>query len=78
MRWRMDFYNERRGIMASYNVEALSPAVATVRGRDALLAEYPPIPPRRKPGLFEQAQCVGGQDANGWVLHRIVNDNVEV
>jgi hypothetical protein len=73
----MDFYNERRGIMAQYGVEAPTPAAAALMGRAALLAEYPPIPARRKPGLFEQAQRVGGQNADGWVLHRIVSGNSE-
>lgn len=74
MQWRGEFYNERQAIVASYGVEALTPAAAVLVGRDALLAEYPPIPVRRRLGLFEQAQRVGGQDASGWVLYRIVKD----
>ena len=74
MRWRAEFYSERQAILASYGVEAPTAAAAVLVGRDALLAEYPPVPPRRRPGLFEQAQRVGGQDASGWVLYRIVKD----
>jgi hypothetical protein len=25
--------------------------------------------------LFERAERIGGQDASGWVLYRIANDN---
>jgi hypothetical protein len=75
MRWLMEFYNERRGVLARYSVEAPLPAAAVLSGRNALLAEYPPIPRRGRISLFEQAERVGGQDANGWVLYRIVKDN---
>ncbi len=74
MRWLMEFYNERRGILARYGIEAPLPEAAVVLGRNAVLAEYPSTPRRRRPTLFEQAQRVGGQDASGWVLDRIVRD----
>ena len=74
MRWRMEFYNERRNTLAPYSVEAPTPPAAVVLGRTALLAEYPSTPARGRPGLFEQAGRVGGQDAGGWVLYRIVKD----
>ncbi len=74
MRWRMEFRKERQAIVAGYGVEASTPAAAVLVGRDALLAEYPTIPTRRRRGLFAQAQRVGGQDASGWVLDRIVKD----
>jgi hypothetical protein len=75
MKWLMEFYNERRGILARYSIEAPSPAAAALLGRDAVRAEYPSTPRRSRLSLFEQAERVGGQDASGWVLHRIVKDN---
>jgi hypothetical protein len=74
MRWRMEFYSERRAIMARYGVEAPTPAVAVLAGREALLAEYPPSPSPRRLSLFQHAQRVGGEDPSGWVLYRIVKD----
>ena len=74
MRWLMEFYSERRGILARYGIEAPLPAAAVLLGRKALLAEYPPARARRRLGLFERAERVGGQDASGWVLYRIVKD----
>jgi hypothetical protein len=73
MRWLMEFYSERRAILARYGVEASSPAAAVLLGRSALFAEYPPARARRRPGLFERAEHVGGQDESGWVLYRIGN-----
>ena len=74
MRWWTEFYSERRGILARYGVEAALPAAAVLLGRRALLAEYPPTSRRRPLSLFERAGGVGGQDAGGWVLYRIVKD----
>ena len=74
MRWRMEFYNERRAILAPYSVEAPTPPAAVVLGRTALLAQYPSTSARGRPSLFVQAERVGGQDADGWVLYRIVKD----
>jgi hypothetical protein len=71
MRWQTEFYHERQGVVACYGVEAPTPAAAVLVGRDALLAQYPPKPARRRPRGFEQAQRIGGQDASGWVLYRI-------
>jgi len=70
----MEFYNERRAILAPYSVEAPTPPAAVVLGRTALLAQYPSTSARGRPSLFEQAERVGGQDADGWVLYRIVKD----
>ena len=67
----MEFYNERRGILARYGVEAPLPAAAVLLGRNAVLAEYPSTPRRSRLSLFERAERVGGQDASGWVLYRI-------
>ena len=75
MRWLMEFYNERRRILARYGIEAPLPAAALLLGRKAALAEYPSTPRARRPSLFERAERVGGQDASGWVLYRIVKDN---
>ena len=74
MKWRTEFYSEQRAVLAGYEVEAPTPAAAVLVGRDALLAEYPPIPSRRKLRLFERARRIGGEDASGWVLYRIVKD----
>ena len=71
----MEFYNERRGTLARYGIEARLPAEAVLLGWTAVLAEFPSTPRRGRLGLFEQAQRVGGQDANGWVLYRIVKDS---
>jgi hypothetical protein len=72
MTWRMEFYNERRGILARQDVEAPLPAEAVRLGRRAVLVEYPSARRRGRLSLFERAERVGGQDASGWVLHRIV------
>jgi len=74
MRWRLQFYNERRGLLARYSVEAPLPAAATRFGWDALRAEHPPPRRKKRPGLFELAERAGGQDPSGWVLYRIVQD----
>jgi hypothetical protein len=75
MRWLMEFYNQRRGILARYDIEASLPAAAVVLGRNAVLAEYPAPPRRRRLSLFERAERLGGQDASGWVLYRIGKGN---
>lgn len=71
MRWRVEFYNERRGILMRYGIEAPSPAAAVSSGRDAVLAEHPSPPARRWLSLFERAERLGGHDGSGWVLYRI-------
>jgi hypothetical protein len=75
MRWRTEFYNERRGILARYGVEAPLPAAAVLLGWNAVLAEYPSTPRRSRLSLLERAERVGGRDASGWVLYRILRDN---
>jgi hypothetical protein len=72
MTWRLEFYHERRRILAPYRVEARLPAEAVARGWTAVRAEHPTPARRGRPGLFEQAQRLGGQDASGWILYRIV------
>jgi len=75
MKWLLEFYNERRGILARYSVEAPLPAAAAQLGRDALLAEHPSTPQRSRRGLFELAKRAGGQDPSGWVLYRIAQES---
>ena len=72
----MEFYHERRRILARYAIEAPLPEAAVLLGRSARLAEYPPTPTKGQLSLFERAQRVEGQDASGWVLYRIVRDSV--
>ena len=74
MKWLMQFYNERRGILARYGIEAPLPAEAVRLGWKAVLAEHPSAPRGSRLGLFGRAQRVEGQDASGWVLYRIVKD----
>jgi len=75
MRWLVDFYHERRAIVARYPVEAPTAAAAVVSGRQAMFAEYPRVPARGRPNLFEQAERIGGQDGSGWIVYRIVKDD---
>lgn len=71
----MQFYNERRGLMARYAIEAPSPAAAALMGRTAVLAEHPSAPARGRRSLLERAERAGGHDGSGWVLYRIVQEN---
>ena len=75
MRWVVDFYNQRRAIVARYDVDAPSAASAVVSGRQAMFAEYPRTPAGGRPSLFEQAERIGGQDGSGWIVYRIVKDD---
>jgi len=77
MKWLMEFYNERRGIVARYDIEAPLPAAAALLGLKAVLAEYPSPPRKGRLSLFEQAERLGGQDASGWVLYRIVKESAQ-
>jgi hypothetical protein len=74
MKWRMEFYHEQRGILARHVLEAPLPAEAVRLGWQAVLAEHPPMPRRGRLSLLQRAERVGGQDASGWVLYRIVQD----
>lgn len=76
MKWLMEFYNERRGILARHGIEAPLPAAAAQLGLQAVLAKYPSPPRKARLSLFEQAERLGGQDASGWVLYRIVRESV--
>jgi hypothetical protein len=73
----MEFYNERRGILARYGIEAPLPAAAARLGLHAALAEYPSPPRKGRLSLFERAERIGGQHASGWVLHRIVKASTQ-
>jgi hypothetical protein len=75
MTWLVEFYHERRGILARYDIEAALPAEAVLLGRRAVLLEYPPTPPTSRLSLFERAERVGGQDVSGWVLYRILKND---
>jgi hypothetical protein len=78
MKWLMEFYHERRRILARYDIEAPLPAEAVLVGRREVLLEYPPTPPTSRLSLFKRAERIGGQDVSGWVLYRIVkNDRLE-
>jgi hypothetical protein len=78
VKWLMQFYNSRRGILARYSVEAALPAEAVLLGWKAVLAEHPSIPRRSRLSLFELAERIGGQDPSGWVLYRIGKDSGQV
>lgn len=71
MKWVVDFYHQRRAIVARYDVDAPSAASAVVVGRQALLVQYPPAPRRGRLSLFERAERIGGQDGTGWIVYRI-------
>ncbi|HXU89753.1 MAG TPA: hypothetical protein VFQ62_12945 [Methylomirabilota bacterium] len=70
MIWSVQFYHERRGLLASYRVEAALPPAAVVLGRRALFAAYPRAAAPRPPAtLYQQARA--DRDDGGWVLYRI-------
>jgi hypothetical protein len=71
MKWIVDFYHQRRAIVARYEVDAPSAATAVVLGRRAVLSQYSPPAARRDPGLFERAERIGGREGMGWVVCRI-------
>lgn len=73
MRWRVAFYNERRGILAGYTVEAPLPPAAVLAGWEALRAEHP-APRTRSSSLLARADRGIGHDQHGWVLYRIGTD----
>jgi hypothetical protein len=72
MMWSVQFYNERRRLLARYRVDAPLAPAAVVLGRRALHAEYPPATaPARPSSLYEKAQA--DPDHGGWVLYRIAS-----
>ena len=74
MRWLVEFYNEKRGMLARYGVEAPLPVAAILLGRNAAFREVSTGSSATEAELVERAERVGGQDASGWVLYRIVNN----
>src|SRR5262245_5205608 len=64
VRWRLEFYSERRQILAHYRVEAPTTATALVLGRRWVFDEYPPTLARRPRSLFARAQRVASQHAD--------------
>src|SRR2546422_7881483 len=75
MRWQVEFYHEKRGILARYGIEAALPAAAVLLGRNAVFAEYPSARARRGLSLLERAQRAQGPDGSGGVLYPIPKDN---
>jgi hypothetical protein len=72
MIWSVQFYNERRRLLARYRVDAPLAPAAVVLGRRALYAEYRrAAAPARRSSLYEQAQA--DPDEGGWVLYRIAS-----
>jgi hypothetical protein len=70
MIWSVQFYNERRRLLARYSVEAALPPAAIALGRRALLADYPPAgAPAAPASLYQHARADSGD--GGWVLYRI-------
>jgi hypothetical protein len=53
MKWLMHFYNEWRGILARYAIDAPLPAEAVRLGWKTVLGEHPSTPRKRRPSLFE-------------------------
>jgi hypothetical protein len=74
MRWLMDFHHQSRGILARYSIEAPLPAAAVELGWQALVADYPPPPSRRRLRARARTERAGEQDGGGWLLHRIGKD----
>jgi hypothetical protein len=70
MIWSVQFYNERRGLLARYSVEAALPPEAVLLARRALVGAYPPAAaPARPASLYQRARAE--PDDGGWVLYRI-------
>jgi hypothetical protein len=75
VKWLVEFYHEKRGILARYDIEAPLPAEAVLLGWREVLLEHPPTPRTSRLSLFERAERVGGRDVSGWVLYRIVKNS---
>ena len=72
MIWSVQFYNERRGLLARYRVDAALPPEAVLLARRALVGAYPPAAaPARPASLYQKARAE--PDDGGWVLYRIGN-----
>ena len=72
MIWSVQFYNERRRLLARYRVEAALAPAAVVLGRRALFAAYPrAAAPAAPASLYQRARAE--PDDGGWVLYRIAS-----
>jgi len=72
MIWSVQFYNERRALLARYRVEAPLPPAAVVLARRALFVEHPRASaPTRPMSLYQHARA--DRDDGGWVLYRIAS-----
>jgi hypothetical protein len=70
--WSVQFYNERRGVLACYCVEAALPPSAVLLARRALDTEYPrAAAPAVVASLYQQARA--DRNDGGWVLYRIAS-----
>jgi len=70
MIWSVQFYNERRAVLARYRVDAPLPPAAVVLARRALLVQHPRASaPAPRMSLYQQARA--DRDDGGWVLYRI-------
>lgn len=75
MMWSVQFYHERRGLLARYSVEAALPPAAVLLGRRALSAEYPSASaPAFATSLYQRARA--NANDGGWVLYRIASAGV--
>lgn len=72
MTWSVQFYHERRGLLARYSVEAARPPAAVLLARRALFDAYPKAAaPSRASSLYQHARA--DRDDGGWVLYRIAS-----
>jgi hypothetical protein len=76
MTWRLEFYNARQRRLAPYTIDAPLPAAAVAAGWDALRAQHPERRQRGVLSLLERAERASADDRNGWVLYRIVADQI--
>lgn len=70
MTWSVQFYNEKRRLLARYSIEAPVAAEAVAVAERALATAYPSSTRRGRRSLFEQAHRAQA-DESGWVLYRI-------
>src|SRR6266849_1004711 len=65
-KWRVEFYNERRGILARYDIEASSPEMAIRAGRHAALAEHPSPPAHWRRWMLGESRMPAGSYRHLW------------
>jgi hypothetical protein len=72
MTWSVQFYNERRGLLARYTVEAALPPAAVLLARRSLFDAHPKAAaPAAAQSLYQHARA--DRDDGGWVLYRIAS-----